>query len=302
MTKIKGIVNFYALLSLGCYRAFYRWHTKLSRRGYDVRVSQLCLSGDEKSLPETAESLFPAKDVTHRKSSQSKSAILEQIFYSVDETRSIIVIVLRLSSEMGIFSNSSTFDGLVGKLLLPCILYKVEITELKILSQKHSNIISLARVFHNARVCLKHISQGINVSLKKAILFNSKEKISMNCWNHHHHFIKQVECNLTSKAYWRLMWWTCYNNTNTEMHILNFDHTAPSLYEQLCFLPPKTIRTMKELWDGVYGFPSLSQKTKMSGHLYENKDNTFSFCSVILRPWVLVWSKLFKHWMVLSIR
>lgn len=52
---------------------------------------------------------------------------------------------------MGIFSNSSTFDGLVGKLLLPCILYEVEISELKILSQKQSNIISLARVFHNAQ-------------------------------------------------------------------------------------------------------------------------------------------------------
>ena len=87
MAKIKGIFNFYALLSLGCYRASsFIADTKLSRRGYDVRVSQLCLS--EKSLPETAESLFPAKDVTHRKSSQSKSAILEQIFYSVDETRS----------------------------------------------------------------------------------------------------------------------------------------------------------------------------------------------------------------------
>ena len=60
------------------------------------------------------------------------------------------MIVLYLSLEMGIFSNSSTFDGLVGKLLLLYILYKVEISELKILSQKQSNIISLARAFHNA--------------------------------------------------------------------------------------------------------------------------------------------------------
>ena len=88
---------------------------------------------------------------------------------------------------MGIFSNSSTFDGLVGKLLLPCILYKVEISELKILSPKQSNIISLARVFHNARP-IKHIPQEINLSLKKVILFNIKEKISLNCC-HHHHFI-----------------------------------------------------------------------------------------------------------------
>lgn len=100
---------------------------------------------------------------------------------------SIIVIVLYLSSEMGIFSNSSTFDGLVGKLLLPCILYKVEISELKILSQKQSNMISFARVFHNARP-IKHIPQELNLSLKKVILFNIKEKISLNCC-HHHHFI-----------------------------------------------------------------------------------------------------------------
>lgn len=97
------------------------------------------------------------------------------------------MIVPYLSLEMGIFSNSSTFDGLVGKLLLPCILYKVEISELKILSQKQSNIISLARVFHNARP-IKHIPQEINLSLKKVILFNIKEKISLNCC-HHHHFI-----------------------------------------------------------------------------------------------------------------
>ena len=32
-------------------------------------------------------------------------------------------------------------------------------------------------------------------------------------------------------------------------------------------LRPTRIRTVKEIWDGVYGFSSLSEKTGMSNHL-----------------------------------
>ena len=43
--------------------------------------------------------------------------------------------------------------------------------------------------------------------------------------------------------------------------------TSPTLYEQQCGLRPERIRTVKELWDGAYGFPFLSKKTRMSNHL-----------------------------------
>ena len=51
---------------------------------------------------------------------------------------------------------------------------------------------------------------------------------------------------------------------------------------------PTRIRTVKELWDGAYGFSSLSQKNRMSNVSIcrcHNKGSTFS--SVILIPWVL---------------
>ena len=52
-------------------------------------------------------------------------------------------------------------------------------------------------------------------------------------------------------------------------------------------LRPTRIRTAKELWDGAYGFSSLSGKTRsLTICRCDNKGSTFS--SFILRPWVLV--------------